>query len=106
MTDTVGTLEELADRLPGLLREIGLGTEAKKRGIYAMLHPVITAKNPPDYLSASFSSGLESFLLGKGMRLQNLRRCTRFCVKTESAASMRPSRRSSPGSASCFGSTV
>ena len=73
VTDTVGTLEELADRLPGLLREIGLGTEAKKRGIYAMLHPVITAKNPPDYLSASFSSGLESFLLGKGMRLQNLK---------------------------------
>ncbi len=73
VTDTVGTFEELADRLPGLLREIGLGTEAKKRGIYAMLHPVITAKNPPDYLSASFSSGLESFLLGKGMRLQNLK---------------------------------
>ena len=72
ITETVDSLDELGDRLPDLLREIGL-TDAKKRGIYAILTPVITAPNPPPYLADTFSAGLEKFLLNRQIRLRGLK---------------------------------
>lgn len=71
--DTVESLDELPARLPGLLREIGLGDATKIRGIYAMLSPVVTAKNPPSYLADTFSSGLEKVLLDNKIRLRGLK---------------------------------
>ena len=74
--ETVNDLDELADKLPDMLSEIGLGRAARTRGIYAMLEPVITAKDSPEYLRESFTAGMENALLAKGLRLQNLRMVT------------------------------
>jgi len=73
ITDTVDSLDEFSARLPGLLQEIGLADAVKKRGIYAMLTPMITAKNPPSYLADSFSAGLEKYLLDRKVRLRGLK---------------------------------
>lgn len=72
INDTVDSLDEFSARLPGLLQEIGLADALKTRGIYAMLSPVITAKNPPPYLAETFSTGLEKFLLDNKIRLRGL----------------------------------
>lgn len=72
-TETVDSLDELADKLPDMLLEIGLGRVGRARGIYAMLEPAVTAKKTPDYLRESFTTGLENALLEKGIRLRNLR---------------------------------
>jgi len=72
VTDTVDSLDEFSSRLPGLLQEIGLADAARTRGIYAMLAPVITAKNPPSYLAETFSSGMEKYLLDNKIRLRGL----------------------------------
>ncbi len=72
VTDTMNSLEEFSARLPGLLREIGLGGALKTRGIYAMLAPVITARNPPPYLRETFASDLEKYLLDNKIRLRGL----------------------------------
>ena len=71
--ETVDSLDELADKLPDMLFEIGLGRSAKSLGIYAMLEPVITAKDSPEYLRESFTTGMENALIEKGIRLRNLR---------------------------------
>ena len=71
--ETVDSLDELADKLPDMLSDIGLGRRAAARGIFAMLEPVITEKRAPEYLRESFTTNMEEALIGKGIRLRNLR---------------------------------
>ena len=66
------SLNELSDQLKDLLAEIGLGTAVRKRGISALLAPVIRVKNAPEYLREDFGVQLENALLEGGVRLRNL----------------------------------
>ena len=66
------SLDELSDKLKDTLAEIGLGTIAKKRGISALLAPIISARMAPPYLAEDFNVLLEATLLNSGAKLQNL----------------------------------
>ncbi len=69
---TFTSLNELSDQLKDLLAEVGLGTTVRKRGISALLAPVIRVKNAPEYLREDFGVQLENALLEGGVRLRNL----------------------------------
>jgi len=71
-SETFRSLDELSDKLKDTLAEIGLGTAAKKRGISALLAPVISVHEAPPYLAEDFSVLLEATLLNSGAKLQNL----------------------------------
>lgn len=80
---TVDNLDELSDKLKDTLLEIGLGRAAKKRGISAMLWPVIKVGNAPDYLADDFNAGFENYLLTNGIRLQNLQSVAKILRKNK-----------------------
>lgn len=80
-SETFNSLDELADKLKDTLAEIGLGTAAKKRGISALLSPVIKARHAPPYAGEDFNVLLEATLLNNGVKLQNLRSVTRILQK-------------------------
>ena len=80
-SETVGSLDELSDKLPDILNEIGLGRAAKKRGISAILSPVIRVKGAPDYLPENFNTALENHLLEHKIRLQNLQSVAKILKK-------------------------
>lgn len=71
-SETVKDLDELSDKLKDILREIGLGTEGKKRGKSALLAPVIRVPRAPGYLAEDFNVRMEEGLLENKIRLQNL----------------------------------
>lgn len=82
-SETVDTLDELADKLPDMLNEMGLGRAAKKRGISAILSPAVRVKDAPAYLPENFNASLESFLLDKNIRLQNLQSVAKILKKNK-----------------------
>ncbi|MBQ9336936.1 MAG: hypothetical protein IJS14_06540 [Lentisphaeria bacterium] len=71
-SETFSSLDEMADKLKDTLAEIGLGTAVKKRGISAVLAPVIKLADAPPFLADEFNTGLEEALLNGGIRLHNL----------------------------------
>ena len=71
-SETYQSLDELADKLKDTLAEIGLGTAAKKRGISALLVPVISVRAAPPDLAEEFNVLLEATLLNNGAKLHNL----------------------------------
>lgn len=71
-SETFTSLDELSDKLKDTLAEIGLGTAVKKRGISAVLSPVIKLQNAPAFLADEFNTGLEEALMNGGVRLHNL----------------------------------
>jgi len=71
-SETYQSLDELADKLKDTLAEIGLGMAAKKRGISALLVPVISAPKAPSYLAGEFNVLLEAALVNNGAKLNNL----------------------------------
>jgi hypothetical protein len=80
---TVDNLDELSDKLKDTLLEIGLGRAVKKRGVSAMLWPVIKVENAPGYLADDFNAGFENYLLTNGVRLQNLQSVTKILRKNK-----------------------
>ena len=71
-SETCNSLDEVADKLKDTLAEIGLGTAVKKRGISAVLSPVISVPGAPPFLADEFNTGLEEALLNGGIKLHNL----------------------------------
>ena len=80
-SETVNSLDELADKLPDILNEMGLGRAAKKRGISAILTPVIRLKGAPAYLPENFNVSLENHLIENNVRLQNLQSVSKILRK-------------------------
>ena len=80
-SETVKSLDELADKLPDILNEMGLGRAAKKRGISAILTPVIRLKGAPAYLPENFNVSLENHLIENNVRLQNLQSVSKILRK-------------------------
>lgn len=72
-SEMVGSLDELADKLPDMLNTIGLGAAVKKSGRWALLAPVIRVAGAPGYLAEDFNVRLEEELINRGFRLQNLK---------------------------------
>ena len=77
-SETFQSLDELSDKLKDTLAEIGLGTALKKRGISAVLAPIISARMAPPYLAEDFNVLLEATLLNSGVKLQNLQYVSRI----------------------------
>jgi len=71
-SETYNSLDEMADKLKDTLAEIGLGTAVKKRGISAVLSPVIKVPGAPPFLADEFNTGLEEAILEGGIKLHNL----------------------------------
>ena len=71
-SEMINSLDELADKLPDMLNEMGLGRAAKKYGRSAILNPIIKVAKAPDYLGEDFNVRLEESLLNDGIKLQNL----------------------------------
>jgi len=69
---TVNSLDELADKLKDMLKEMGIGREPKFSGMSAILAPEIKTTNTPAYLGEDFNVGLENALLSNKIRLHNL----------------------------------
>ncbi len=84
-SETVNSLDELADKLPDILNEMGLGRAAKKRGISAILSPAIRVKDAPAYLPENFNVALENYLIDNNIRLQNLQSVARILKKNNIA---------------------
>ena len=82
-SETFSSLDELADKLKDTLAEIGLGTAAKKRGISALLVPVISARTAPPYLANDFNVLLEATLINNGAKLHNLQSVSRILEKNK-----------------------
>ncbi len=80
-SETVNSLDDLSDKLPDMLNEMGLGREAKKRGRSAILIPVIKVANAPGYLGEDFNVRLEESLLNSGVKLQNLQSVAKILKK-------------------------
>ncbi len=80
-SETYQSLDELADKLKDTLAEIGLGMAAKKRGISALLVPVISARMAPPYLAEEFNVLLEATLVNSGAKLNNLQSVDRILKK-------------------------
>ena len=80
-SETVNSLDELADKLPDILNEMGLGRTVKKRGISAILSPAIRLKGAPAYLPENFNVSLENHLIENKVRLQNLQSVARILKK-------------------------
>lgn len=82
-SETFNSLDELSDKLKDTLAEIGLGTAAKKRGVSALLVPVISARGAPDYLAEEFNVLLEATLVNNGAKLNNLQSVSRILEKNK-----------------------
>lgn len=82
-SETFQSLDELADKLKDTLAEIGLGAAPKKRGISALLAPIISARLAPPYLAEDFNVLLEATLLNSGAKLQNLQYVSRILSKNK-----------------------
>ena len=82
-SETFQSLDELSDKLKDTLAEIGLGTALKKRGISAVLAPIISARMAPPYLAEDFNVLLEATLLNSGVKLQNLQYVSRILSKNK-----------------------
>lgn len=80
-SETFNSLDELSDKLKDTLAEIGLGTAAKKRGVSALLVPIISARMAPPYLAEEFNVLLEATLLNNGAKLQSLKSVGRILQK-------------------------
>lgn len=80
---TADNLDDLSDKLKDTLREMGLGTDVKKRGICAILIPIIRVAGAPAYLTEDFNTGLESYLLDNSVRLQNLKNVNAILSKNK-----------------------
>jgi len=80
-SETFSSLDEMADKLKDTLAEIGLGMAAKKRGISAILYPVVREPRAPGYVGEDFNVLLEATLLNNGARLQNLQSVDRILRK-------------------------
>lgn len=78
---TVNSLDELADKLNDTLQEIGLRKAAAKRGISAILVPVVRVPGAPMYLGETFNVRLEAALLEQGIKLQNLQSVAKILDK-------------------------
>ncbi|MBR4219685.1 MAG: hypothetical protein IKR81_00940 [Victivallales bacterium] len=63
-------LDDLGDKLEAAV--ISLLSDQKTLDRSAVLKPIITAANPPDYLANEFSTIFESCMLSSGQSLQNL----------------------------------
>ena len=72
VSETYGSLDEMADKLKDTLTEIGIGPAIKKLGVSAVLAPIIKLPDAPPFLADEFNTGLEETLLGAGIKLQNL----------------------------------
>ncbi len=81
ISETFGSLDELADKLPDMLNEIALGGAPRQRGKSAMIAPVIRVPGAPAYLAGDFNVRLEEALLQNGIRLQNLQSVTKILAK-------------------------
>ena len=82
-SETFSSLDELADKLKDTLAEIGLGMAVKKRGISALLVPVISARMAPPYLANDFNVLLEATLINSGAKLHNLQSVSRILEKNK-----------------------
>jgi len=82
-SETFQSLDELADKLKDTLAEIGLGKAPKKRGISALLAPIISVRMAPPYLAEDFNVLLEATLLNSGAKLQNLQYVSRILSKNK-----------------------
>ena len=80
-SETYNSLDEMADKLKDTLAEIGLGMAAKKRGISALLVPVVSARLAPSWLAEEFNVLLEATLVNNGAKLSNLQSVTRILQK-------------------------
>ncbi len=80
-SETVNNLDDLSDKLPDMLNEMGLGREAKKRGRSAILVPVVKVAKAPGYLGEDFNVRLEESLLDSGVKLQNLQSVAKILKK-------------------------
>ena len=80
---TADSLDDLADRLKDTLLEIGLGREARKRGLSALLTPFVKVPGVTAAFADNFNAGLESALLENGIRLQNLQRISGILKKNK-----------------------
>ncbi len=81
--ETVKSLDELADKLPDMLNEMGIGKEVKTRGRSAILAPVIKVADAPGYLGDDFNVRLEEALLESGIKLQNLQSVAKILKKND-----------------------
>ena len=73
--ETVESIDEIPDRLPDMLQQIGLAGPARRYGCSALLAPVVKVPAPP-YLPDTLNIGLESHLLAHGIKLNNLKTIT------------------------------
>ena len=78
---TVGSMDELADQLKVILRDIGIGPAERRFGRSAVLAPVIRASGAPGSLGQDIVVSLENALLDRGIRLQNLKTVTPILTK-------------------------
>lgn len=82
-SETVNSFDELADKLKDMLKEMGIGREAKKSGMSALLAPEIKVANTPAYLSEDFNVGLENVLLTNKVRLHNLQSVSKILTQNK-----------------------
>ncbi len=80
-SELVGSLDELADKLKGMLNQIGLGRGIRRWGRSALLRPVVKVHRAPDNFAETFSVMLEEALLSNKLRLQNLQSVTQILRK-------------------------
>lgn len=80
-TVTINSLDELADQLPDLLTEMGLGRPLIYRGKSALLTPIIRVADSPSFLPQVFNTSLEDCLIENGIRLQNLQSVRNILMK-------------------------
>ena len=80
-SETFNSLDEMADKLKDTLAEIGLGMAVRKRGISAILAPVVKTPHAPPYAGGDFNVLLEATLLNSGVRLQNMQSVDRILRK-------------------------
>lgn len=75
--------DELADQLKDTLNEIGLGKKARKRGISAVLSPVIALNDAPAYLPMEFNTLMENGLLNSGIQLFAMQNISNILAKNK-----------------------
>ena len=73
ISETFESMEAAADQLKDMLTQIGLGPRPRKVGKCAILNPVVQVAGAPVFLATDFNAQLEFFLLGKGIKLTNLK---------------------------------
>lgn len=82
-TETIDSLNELADKLPDMLKEMGLGRETKKHGMSAILVPVVKVNDAPGYLGENFNVRMEDALLNSSVKLRNLQSVAKILKKNK-----------------------